>query len=74
LLAERGQHRVPSIPDLLVAAKAELTGRTELYLDKDFELIARLSGRVPNQSPEHQVLRRAIPRACLLRQPRESLR
>ena len=28
LLARRGQHRAPSIPDLLIAATAELTGRT----------------------------------------------
>lgn len=46
LLAERGQHRAPSIPDLLVAATAELTGRTVLHLDKDFELIARLTGQI----------------------------
>lgn len=45
LLAERGQHRAPSIPDLLVAATAELTGRTVLHLDKDFELIAQLTGQ-----------------------------
>lgn len=45
LLAERGQHRAPSIPDLLIAATAELTGRTVLHLDKDFELIASLSGQ-----------------------------
>lgn len=45
LLAERGQHRAPSIPDLLIAATAELTGRTVLHLDKDFELIAELTGQ-----------------------------
>jgi predicted nucleic acid-binding protein len=44
LLAQRGQHRAPSIPDLLIAATAELTGRSVLHLDKDFELIAEISG------------------------------
>lgn len=43
LLAERGQHRAPSIPDLLIAATAELSGRIVLHLDKDFELIAALT-------------------------------
>jgi hypothetical protein len=57
MLADRSQHRAPSIPDLLVAALAEISGLTVLALDKDFELIAqitgqRLSGSVlpPNQS------------------------
>lgn len=45
LLAERGLHRAPSIPDLLIAATAELTGRTVLHLDKDFELISELTGQ-----------------------------
>lgn len=40
LLAERGQHRAPSIPDLLIAATAELSELTVLHLDKDFDLIA----------------------------------
>ena len=39
-LADLGQHRAPSIPDLLVAAVAEHAGLTVLILDKDFELIA----------------------------------
>ena len=43
LLAERGQHRAPSIPDLLIAAAAELNQRTVLHLDKDFDLIAELT-------------------------------
>ena len=46
LLAHRGLNRAPSIPDLLIAATAELTGRTVLHLDKDFELIADLTGQV----------------------------
>jgi len=45
LLTDRGQHRAPSIPDLLVAAVAELAGLTVLHLDKDFELIAELTGQ-----------------------------
>src|SRR6266540_4714569 len=45
LLADRGQHRAPSVPDLLVAAAAELTGLTVLHLDKDFELIATITGQ-----------------------------
>jgi predicted nucleic acid-binding protein len=44
-LAARGQHRAPSIPDLLIAATAELAELTVLHLDKDFELIAELTGQ-----------------------------
>jgi predicted nucleic acid-binding protein len=45
LLANKGQHRAPSIPDLIIAATAELAGLTVLHLDKDFELIAELTGQ-----------------------------
>jgi predicted nucleic acid-binding protein len=45
LLAERGQHRAPSVADLLIAATAELTGATVLHVDKDFDLIANLTGQ-----------------------------
>ena len=45
LLADRGQHRAPSIPDLLIAATAELAGLTVLHADKDFDLIATLTGQ-----------------------------
>ncbi len=45
LLADRGQHRAPSIPDLIIAATAELTGLTVLHLDKDFDLIAEVTGQ-----------------------------
>jgi hypothetical protein len=45
LLADRGHHRGPSIPDLLVAAAAELGGLTVLHLDKDFDLIAEVTGQ-----------------------------
>lgn len=44
-LAERGHHRAPSIPDLLIAATAELSELTVLHMDKDFELIAELTGQ-----------------------------
>ena len=37
LLADRGQPRAPSIPDLIVAATAELAGLIVLHLDKDFD-------------------------------------
>lgn len=45
LLADRGHHRAPSIPDLLIAATAELTGLTILHLHKDFELIAEITAQ-----------------------------
>ena len=45
LLSDRGQHRAPSIPDLVVAAAAELAGLTVLHLDKDFDLIAEITGQ-----------------------------
>ena len=48
LLADRGQHRAPSIPDLLIAATAELAKLTVLHVDKDFDLIAAIT----NQSVE----------------------
>jgi predicted nucleic acid-binding protein len=45
LLADRGQHRAPAIPDLLVAATAEIANLTVLALDKDFDLIASITGQ-----------------------------
>ncbi len=45
LLGDRGQHRAPSIPDLLIAATAELTGCIVLAVDKDFDLIADVTGQ-----------------------------
>ena len=45
LLADRGQHRAPSIPDLIVAATAEFAGLTVLHLGKDFEIIASVTGQ-----------------------------
>jgi predicted nucleic acid-binding protein len=45
LLADRGQHRAPSIPDLLIAATAEKAGLTVLSVDKDFDLIAAITNQ-----------------------------
>ncbi len=45
LLADRGQHRAPSIPDLLIAATAEKAGLTVIAVDKDFDLIAAITGQ-----------------------------
>jgi predicted nucleic acid-binding protein len=42
-LAERGHHRAPSIPDLLIAATAELSELAVLHMNKGFELIAELT-------------------------------
>ena len=49
LLADRGQHRAPSIPDVLIAATAELAGLTVLHNDKDFELIAAITDQPTEQ-------------------------
>lgn len=45
LLADRGQHRAPSVPDLIIAATAEAAGLTVLHCDKDFDLIASVTGQ-----------------------------
>lgn len=45
ILVQRGQHRAPSIPDLLVAAVAEQARLTVLHVDKDFQLIADVTGQ-----------------------------
>ena len=44
-LADRGQHRAPSIPDLLNAATAELVQLTVLHVDRDYDLIAEVTGQ-----------------------------
>ena len=44
-LADRGQHRAPAIPDLLIAAAAELAQLTVLHIDKDYDLIAAITGQ-----------------------------
>jgi predicted nucleic acid-binding protein len=45
LMADQGRHRAPSVPDLVVAATAELAGLTVLHVDKDFDLIAEITGQ-----------------------------
>ena len=45
VLAERGTHRAPSVPDLLIAAVAESAGLVVLHDDKDFDLIAEVTGQ-----------------------------
>jgi len=45
LLAGQGQHRAPSIPDIIIAATGELAGLTVLHIDKDFDLIATITGQ-----------------------------
>jgi predicted nucleic acid-binding protein len=49
LLAVRGHHRAPSVPDLLIAAIAERAGFVVLHQDKDFELIAQITGQPTQQ-------------------------
>lgn len=44
-LAAIGHHRTPSVPDLIIAATAEMAGLTVLHYDKDFEIIARITGQ-----------------------------
>lgn len=44
MLAATGRHRVP-IPDLVIAATAEHHRATVLHMDKDFELIAEVTGQ-----------------------------
>lgn len=45
LLADHGHHRAPSVPDLLVASIAERAGLVVLHQDKDFDLIAQITGQ-----------------------------
>lgn len=45
LLADRGGHRGPSIPDLIIAATAELSGLIVLHVDKDFDTIAAITAQ-----------------------------
>ena len=44
LLARRGQHRVP-IPDLIIAAAAEVAHLTILHYDSHFDTIAAVTGQ-----------------------------
>ncbi len=46
-LAEQGGslHRAPSMPDAMIAVAAERAGLTVLHYDKDFDLIAGVTGQ-----------------------------
>jgi len=44
-LVRRGQHRAASIPDILMAAAAEVEQLSVLHYDADFELIASITGQ-----------------------------
>lgn len=44
-LARRGQHRGPSVVDLLAAAAGELAGAEVWHCDRHFEQIAALTGQ-----------------------------
>ena len=44
-LAKAGPHRTAGIPDLLIAAVAERNSLTVLHYDKDFDLIAKVTGQ-----------------------------
>lgn len=43
-LARRGQHRVP-VPDLLIAATAEINGVAVIHYDADYDRIGRVTGQ-----------------------------
>ncbi|HEX7183671.1 MAG TPA: PIN domain nuclease [Thermoanaerobaculia bacterium] len=43
-LARSGRHRIP-IPDLIIAAIAEAAGLILLHYDRDFDLIAEVTGQ-----------------------------
>ncbi|HXZ75677.1 MAG TPA: hypothetical protein VEH31_33065 [Streptosporangiaceae bacterium] len=64
LLADRGQHRAPSLPDPIIAAAADLAGLTVLHLDKDFEVIGLTRARPRQyQEPVHRRYRAALKQA-----------
>ena len=52
MLADRGHHRAPSVPDLIVAAIADRAGLVVLHQDKDFELIAQVTGQPTERLPD----------------------
>lgn len=45
LLARNSQHRNFSLPDLIIAATAELNGATVLHYDSDYDRIAAVTGQ-----------------------------
>ncbi|MGH3765618.1 MAG: PIN domain nuclease [Pseudonocardiaceae bacterium] len=44
-LVEQGQHRAVGVADLLVAAVAKEAGLTVLHYDRDFDLVASVTGQ-----------------------------
>ena len=44
-LAKTGRHRAASIPDLIIAATAERAGLTVVHYDRDFDIIASVTGQ-----------------------------
>jgi predicted nucleic acid-binding protein len=44
-LGEKSQHRMFSLPDLMIAATAELAGLTVLHYDEDYDRIAKITGQ-----------------------------
>ena len=44
-MVSRGTHRAPSPADFILAACAETNGLTVLHYDKDFDLIAEVTGQ-----------------------------
>jgi predicted nucleic acid-binding protein len=44
-LTSKGQHRSAGLVDLVVAATAELHGLTLLHHDRDFDVVARVTGQ-----------------------------
>ena len=53
LLAERGHHTAVKVPDLVIAAAAELISLPVVHYDRDFDLIAAVTGQ-----PTRWVVRR----------------
>ena len=63
-LAERGEHRGASLPDLIIAATAERAGVTVLHYDADYDLIASVTGQpVDWVVPRGSLLTRRVGRA-----------
>lgn len=44
-LVARGQHRAVGVPDLMVAATADVEGLTVLHYDADFDMVAAITGQ-----------------------------
>jgi hypothetical protein len=44
-LVRRGQHRGSGVPDLLIAATAEVHGAVVVHYDRDFDTIAAMTGQ-----------------------------